>query len=152
MQEVDGSSPFVPTIIKTVRKLRTIRGYSTVGSAIRSQRIGLGFESPYLHHEFSTLSGAFFVAGGGCSKRSKTVRLSEAKVCRGAPACGKRQYIPPPTNKRNKLLLVPFVVFEFGVEPQFVGVAARLSRQAHAYLPFTEKLAFISIILFTFFE
>jgi len=32
------------------------------------------------------------------------------------------------------------------------GVAARLSRQAHAYLPFTEKLVFISIILFTFFE
>ena len=27
----------------------SIRGYSTVGSAIRSQRIGQGFESPYLH-------------------------------------------------------------------------------------------------------
>ncbi len=42
MQEVDGSSPFVPT---------KIRGYSTVGSAIRSQRIGQGFESPYLHQK-----------------------------------------------------------------------------------------------------
>ena len=28
---------------------KTVWGYSTVGSAIRSQRIGQGFESPYLH-------------------------------------------------------------------------------------------------------
>ena len=31
-------------------RLLQLRGYSTVGSAIRSQRIGQGFESPYLHH------------------------------------------------------------------------------------------------------
>ena len=30
-------------------RLPQLRGYSTVGSAIRSQRIGQGFESPYLH-------------------------------------------------------------------------------------------------------
>ena len=55
MQEVTGSSPVVPT------KFFNIRGYSTVGSAIRSQRIGQGFESPYLHHEISTLTGAFLM-------------------------------------------------------------------------------------------
>lgn len=48
MQEVDGSSPFVPTKIADFT-FAAFRGYSTVGSAIRSQRIGLGFESPYLH-------------------------------------------------------------------------------------------------------
>ncbi len=41
IQKVIGSNPISST---------NIRGYSTVGSAIRSQRIGQGFESPYLHH------------------------------------------------------------------------------------------------------
>ena len=51
MQEVDGSSPFVPTryFKDKCGVAAFIRGYSTVGSAIRSQRIGQGFESPYLH-------------------------------------------------------------------------------------------------------
>ncbi len=31
-------------------KIQTNRGYGSVGRAIRSQRIGQGFEPPYLHH------------------------------------------------------------------------------------------------------
>ena len=39
-----------------------IRGYSTVGSAIRSQRIGQGFESPYLHQTSLTRTFIIFEA------------------------------------------------------------------------------------------
>ena len=89
MQEVDGSSPFVPTTIKTGlpksieelfgkrsnngAKLRFMfhkpfkakfvvtRGYGSVGRAIRSQRIGRRFDPDYLHHEIAGQSPAFFV-------------------------------------------------------------------------------------------
>ena len=40
-----------------------MRGYSTVGSAIRSQRIGQGFESPYLHQKAP--QGAFLRGNKG---------------------------------------------------------------------------------------
>lgn len=57
IQKVIGSNPISST---------NIRGYSTVGSAIRSQRIGQGFESPYLHSQnHRSFGGLFFCNGQG---------------------------------------------------------------------------------------
>lgn len=54
MVEVEGSNPPLPT--KWVQRRspkqpdNPLWGYSSVGRAMRSQRIGHGFESHYLHH------------------------------------------------------------------------------------------------------
>lgn len=42
-----------------------VRGYSADGSAIRSHRIGQGFESPYLHQRITNTNSALAVIGGG---------------------------------------------------------------------------------------
>lgn len=44
-----------------------LRGYGSVGRAMRSQRIGQGFESPYLHHKqrkSNRLVRLFRICGG----------------------------------------------------------------------------------------
>ncbi len=57
MVEVEGSNPPLPTISdgeaykgSAAASQPKLRGYSSVGRAMRSQRIGHGFESHYLHH------------------------------------------------------------------------------------------------------
>ena len=39
-------------------------GYGSVGRAMRSQRIGQGFESPYLHHKKREAKPPLFFRGG----------------------------------------------------------------------------------------
>ena len=51
-----------------------IRGYGSVGRAMRSQRIGQGFESPYLHHKKDTQKVSFL--HGGKNIRGKNRRFA----------------------------------------------------------------------------
>ena len=59
MQEVADSSSAVPTI----------RGYGSVGRAVRSQRTGRRFDPDYLHKITEAQKGASVVLYSRCKKR-----------------------------------------------------------------------------------
>ena len=62
-----------------------LRGYGSVGRAMRSQRIGQGFESPYLHQNQGRVQSALFFDFGGDNSGQHTARF----IAQGALVCGK---------------------------------------------------------------
>lgn len=57
---VAGSSPVVSIFTADAEASADIRGYSSAGRALRSQRRGRGFESRYLHRKEAYFTGLFF--------------------------------------------------------------------------------------------
>ena len=62
----------------------SLRGYGSVGRAMRSQRIGQGFESPYLHQNQGRVQSALFFDFGGDNAGQHTARFTAqgAQVCK----------------------------------------------------------------------
>ena len=59
----------------------SLRGYGSVGRAMRSQRIGQGFESPYLHQIKDTAQGVLCFGGDNAGQHTARFTAQGALVC-----------------------------------------------------------------------
>ena len=60
----------------------SLRGYGSVGRAMRSQRIGQGFESPYLHQIKDTAQGVLCFGGDNAGQHTARFTAQGAQVCK----------------------------------------------------------------------
>ena len=123
--------------------LLPVRGYSSVGRAIRSQRIGQGFESPYLHDEKFYISpdsvlmyadGRPLLFGSGFYVKwspPSSIPLMQVKTPQQSPNghVSLSAWLAARGNKNKKALKKSGLIFklEMGLEPTTYALRMRRS-------------------------